>query len=81
MIKLIRCPSCGEEIVLNDLYKGMEVQCKLCNCIMIYQDGKFLLLDTNEEFSIEELAQEEKGEEEELDEEFDEDYYFEEDEY
>ncbi len=73
--KIIRCPSCGEEIELTDLYEGMEINCKLCGSVMIYQEGKFLLLDTNEEFDLEEL---ESYEEEEAEEEFEEDYYFEE---
>ncbi|OYT33590.1 hypothetical protein B6U96_15085 [Archaeoglobales archaeon ex4484_92] len=73
--KIIRCPSCGEEIELTDLYEGMEINCKLCGSVMIYQEGKFLLLDTNEEFDLEEL---ESYEEEEVEEEFEEDYYFEE---
>jgi len=73
MIKLIRCPSCGEEIELKDLYEGMEIHCKLCNSVMIYQEGKFHLLDTNEEFDIDELVHEE---EEAVEEEFEEDYYF-----
>lgn len=76
MIKLIRCPSCGEEIELNDLYEGMEIQCRLCNSIMIIKEGKLLLLDTNEEFDLDELVHEE--EEETVEEEFEEDYYFEE---
>ena len=83
--KLIRCPYCGEEIELTDLYNGMEVQCKLCGAVMIYQDGKFLHLDTNEEYELEELEEEieDEFEEEEFEEEVfeEEDYYFEEDEY
>ena len=84
--KLIRCPYCGEEIELTDLYNGMEVQCKLCGAVMIYQNGKFLHLDTNEEYELEELEEEieeEEFEEEEFEEEVfeEEDYYFEEDEY
>ncbi len=74
MIKLIRCPSCGEEIELNDLYEGMEIHCKLCNSIMIYTDGKLHLLDTNEEFDIDELVHDD--EEETVEEEFEEEYYF-----
>ncbi len=54
-MKLIRCPFCGEEIELTDLYEGMEIQCKLCNNTLIYEEGKFILLDTNEEFDIEDL--------------------------
>lgn len=78
-VKIIKCPSCGEEIVLTDLYDGMEIQCNLCNSIMIYNEGRLHLLDTNEEFDIDEL---ESGEEEfeDEDDEFEEDYYFE-DEY
>jgi len=83
--KLIRCPYCGEEIELTDLYNGMEVQCKLCGAVMIYQNGKFLHLDTNEEYELEELEEEieEEFEEDEFEEEVfeEEDYYFEEDEY
>ena len=78
MIKLIRCPSCGEEIELNDLYEGMEIQCKLCNSIMIIKEGRLLLLDTNEEFDIDELVHDEEEEEVVEEEEFEEDYYFEE---
>ena len=73
VVKLIRCPYCGEEIELSDLYEGMEVQCKLCGAVMIYQNGKFLHLDTNEEYELEELEEEMEEEEE--------DYYFEEDEF
>ena len=79
VVKIIRCPSCGEELELTDLYEGMEIQCKLCNSIMIYQEGKLLLLDTNEEFDLEELEGFEEEEEEEFEEEeFEEDYYFDE---
>lgn len=76
-VKLIRCPSCGEEVELTDLYEGMEIQCSLCNCVMVYQEGKLLLLDTNEEFDIDEL---ESFESEEIEkDEFEEDeYYYEE---
>ncbi|RLI75328.1 hypothetical protein DRP05_15000 [Archaeoglobales archaeon] len=75
-VKIIKCPSCGEEVVLTDLYDGMEIECNLCNSIMIYNEGKLHLLDTNEEFDLDELeVEEEKFEEEE--EEFEEDYYFE----
>jgi len=79
--KLIRCPSCGEEIEITDLYEGVEIQCSLCNSVMIYQEGKLLLLDTNEEFDIEELESfEEDEEEEEVDEfeEEEEEYYYDE---
>jgi len=76
-VKIIKCPSCGEEIVLTDLYDGMEIQCNLCNSIMIYNEGRLLLLDTNEEFDLDELESEEEEFEEEEDE-FEEDYYFEE---
>ena len=82
VVKLIRCPYCGEEIVLSDLYEGLEVQCKLCGAVMIFQNGKFLHLDTNEEYELEELEEEIEEEEEEFEDEFEEeDYYFEEDEY
>ncbi len=83
VVKLIRCPYCGEEIELSDLYEGMEVQCKLCGAVMIYQNGKFLHLDTNEEYELEELEEEIEEEEEEFEEfeEEEEDFYFEEDEY
>ncbi len=78
-VKIIRCPSCGEEIELTDLYEGMEVQCTLCNCIMVYQEGKILLLDTNEEFELEELeSYEEDIEERDFEEEEEEDYYYDE---
>jgi len=84
VVKLIRCPYCGEEIELKDLYEGMEVQCNLCGAVMIYQNGKFLHLDTNGEYDLEEL--EEEPEEEEFEEVYEEgfeeeDFYFEEDEY
>jgi DNA-directed RNA polymerase subunit RPC12/RpoP len=58
VVKIIKCPSCGEEVELNDLFEGMEFQCKLCNSVMVFQKGKILLLDTNEEFDIEELFEE-----------------------
>ncbi len=79
VVKIIRCPSCGEELELTDLYEGMEIQCKLCNSIMIYQEGKLLLLDTNEEFDLEELEGFEEDEESNFeDEEFEEEYYYDE---
>ena len=77
-VKIIRCPSCGEEIELTDLYEGMEVQCTLCNCIMVYQEGKILLLDTNEEFELEELESYEEDIEKRDFEEEEEDYYYDE---
>ena len=76
-VKIIKCPSCGEEIVLTDLYDGMEVECNLCNSIMIYNEGKLHVLDTNEEFDIDELELEEEEFKEDLDE-FEDEYYFEE---
>ncbi len=81
-VKLIRCPSCGEEIELTDLYDGMEISCKLCNCVMVYENGKILLLDTNEEYDLEELESVEEEENfEEFEEEEEEEYYYEEEEY
>jgi len=76
--KLIRCPSCGEEIVLEDLYDEMEFQCKLCGSAMMYSAGKVLVLETNEEFELDELLKEDEEEFEEFEEdEFeDEDYYY-----
>ena len=74
-VKIIRCPSCGEEIELTDLYEGMEIECKLCGAIMIYQEGRILLLDTNEEFDIDELESYEEEEEVEEEEEFEEEEY------
>ncbi len=72
-MKLIVCPSCGEEIVLKDLYEGMEIHCELCNAVLIYENSKFILLDTNEEFNPEDL--EKDFEEEEFEEEFEEEEY------
>ncbi len=81
-VKIIRCPSCGEEIEITDLYEGVEIQCSLCNSIMVYQEGKLLLLDTNEEYDLDELESYEDEEErfDDFDEFEDEDYYYE-DEY
>ncbi len=79
-VKIIRCPSCGEEIELTDLYEGVEIECKLCGSVMLYQEGKLLLLDTNEEFDIEELESYEE-EEEEFEEEFEEEEYYYDEEY
>jgi DNA-directed RNA polymerase subunit RPC12/RpoP len=79
-VKIIRCPSCGEEIEITDLYEGVEIDCKLCNAVMIYQEGRLLLLDTNEEFDIEELESYEEVEEE-PEEDFGEEEYYYEDEY
>ncbi len=84
MIKIIRCPSCGEDIVLEDLYDGIEIVCKLCNCTLVYLNGKIHVMETNEEYDLEELAMPEEEEEEEVDEfaeeeeEEYEDYYYEE---
>ncbi len=68
MIKIIRCPSCGEDIVLEDLYDGIEIVCKLCNCTLVYLNGKIHVMETNEEYDLEELAMPEEEEEEEPDE-------------
>ncbi len=77
VVKIIRCPSCGEDIEIKDLYEGVEIRCGLCNAVMIYREGKLLLLDTNEEFDLDELESYE--EEEEIGEEFeDEEYYYDE---
>ncbi|WP_456369299.1 hypothetical protein [Geoglobus sp.] len=54
-MKLIACPSCGEDIVIRDLYEGVEMQCDFCGAVLIYEDGRFILLDTNEEFDPEDL--------------------------
>ena len=79
-VKIIRCPSCGEEIEITDLYEGVEIQCSLCNSVMVYQEGKLLLLDTNEEFDLDELESVEEEEEFEDYDEFEEeeDYYYDE---
>ncbi|ADC65057.1 conserved hypothetical protein [Ferroglobus placidus DSM 10642] len=83
-MKIIRCPSCGEEIELKDLYEGMEVNCSLCGITLLYEEGKFILLDTNEEFDPEDLQEdfeeEEEFEEEEFEEE-EEEYDYDYDEY
>lgn len=82
-VKLIRCPSCGEEIEIRDLYEGVEIQCNFCNSVMVYQEGRLLLLDTNEEFELDDLESREEEEEEkdEYDELEEEGYYYYEDEY
>ncbi len=83
-MKIIRCPSCGEEIELKDLYEGLEVSCDLCGITLLYEEGKFILLDTNEEFDPEDLQEdfdeEEEFEEEEFEEE-EEEYDYDYDEY
>ncbi|AGK60786.1 hypothetical protein Asulf_00773 [Archaeoglobus sulfaticallidus PM70-1] len=74
VIKVIKCPSCGEVLELSDMYEGMEIQCSLCGLSMIVKGDELLVLDTNEVYSIESLAFEEE-EEEEFEEEFEEEYY------
>ena len=54
-MKLVVCPSCGEDIEIRDLYEGVEIQCDFCGAVLIYEDGRFILLDTNEEFDPEDL--------------------------
>jgi len=75
VVKVIRCPSCGEIIELTDMYEGMEIHCDLCGLVMIVRDDELLVLDTNEAYPIESLAYEEEKEgfEEEFEEE--EEYY------
>lgn len=70
-VKIIFCPSCGEEVEITDLYEGVEIRCKFCDALMIYQEGKILLVDTNEEFDLEDLQScyEEEESEEEIEEE------------
>ncbi len=76
VMKFIVCPSCGEDIVIKDLYEGVEIQCELCSSVLIYEDGKFILLDTNEEFNPEDLEKDfSESEEEEYEDEFDYDEY------
>ncbi len=80
-VKIIFCPSCGDEVEIRDLYEGVEIKCESCGCVMIYQEGKLLLLDTNEEFNLEDLESYEEDdelEEEEEEEEEEELYYDEE---
>ncbi len=80
MIKIIRCPSCGEEIVLKDLYDGLEITCSLCGNTIVYQNGKLHVMETNEEYELEELVNEEEEEskrEDEFEEDYEEDYYVE----
>ncbi len=74
VVKVIRCPSCGEVLELTDMFEGMEIHCELCGLVLIVKDDELLALDTNEVYSIDSLAFEEEEEEEEL-EEFEEDYY------
>lgn len=79
-VKIILCPSCGEEVEITDFYEGVEIRCKSCDALMIYQEGKILLVDTNEEFDLEDLQShdyDEEDREEEIEEE-EEDYYGEE---
>ncbi|WP_202320134.1 hypothetical protein [Archaeoglobus neptunius] len=80
-VKIIRCPSCGEEIEITDLYEGVEIQCSLCNSIMVYQEGRLLLLDTNEEYELDDLESYEEDMFDEYSEFEDEDDYYYEDEY
>lgn len=85
-VKIIRCPSCGEEVEITDLYEGVEIQCSLCNSIMVYQEGRLLLLDTNEEYDLDELESYEDEEDmmgnyDEFEEEEEEYYYDDYDEY
>lgn len=77
-VKIIFCPSCGEEVEIADLYEGVEINCKSCGCLMIYQEGKLLLLDTNEEFNLEDLESYEEEEEIEEEEEEEEELYYDE---
>lgn len=77
-VKIIMCPSCGEEVEIPDLYEGVEINCKSCGCLMIYQEGKLLLLDTNEEFDLEDLESYEEEEEIEEEEEEEEEFYYDE---
>jgi transcription initiation factor TFIIIB Brf1 subunit/transcription initiation factor TFIIB len=73
-VKIIFCPSCGEEVEIKDLYEGVEITCESCGCLMIYQEGKLLLVDTNEEFNLEDLESYEEEEEEEEEFYYDEEY-------
>jgi predicted RNA-binding Zn-ribbon protein involved in translation (DUF1610 family) len=78
VVKIIRCPSCGEVIELTDMYEGMEIHCDLCGLDMIVRDDEILVLDTNEAYPIESLVYEEEKEEyeEEFEEEFEEEEYY-----
>lgn len=76
-MKLIVCPSCGEEIELKDLYEGIEIECNLCGSMLLYENGKFILLDTNEEFEPEDLEKEYEEDEFEEDDVDEEEEYFE----
>ncbi|MBE8540090.1 hypothetical protein ICJ57_08200 [Geoglobus acetivorans] len=75
-MKLIACPSCGEEIEIRDLFEGVEIECDLCGAVLLYENGKFILLDTNEEFDPEDLEKEYEDESN-----FDDEEEFEDDEY
>jgi len=77
-VKIIFCPSCGEEVEIKDLYEGVEIKCESCGCLMIYQEGKLLLLDTNEEFDLEDLESYDEEIEEEVEEEEEEEFYYDE---
>lgn len=61
--KIIKCPNCSEKIELTDLYDGMRVACNLCKSSMIFEKDKVLLVETNEEFYLEDLEYEEEEEE------------------
>ncbi len=75
VVKVIRCPSCGEVIELTDMYEGMEIHCDLCGLVMIVRNDELLVLDTNEVYSIGSLVYEEEKEEFEGEEFEDEEYY------
>jgi len=75
VVKVIRCPSCGEVIELTDMYEGMEIHCDLCGLVMIVRNNELLVLDTNEVYPIESLVYEEEKEEFEGEEFEDEEYY------
>jgi ribosomal protein S27AE len=75
VVKMIKCPSCGEDVILDDLFEGIEFSCRLCGSVMYFREGRILLLDTNEEFELDELIQEEEDIFEDEDEFEDEEYF------
>jgi len=61
---------------IEELTENSEIKCDVCNLTMLYRNKKILVLDTNEEFNLNELTEREEGELEE----FEEEHYFEEEE-
>ena len=46
---IIRCPSCGEELEIEELIENSEIKCDVCNLTMLYRNKKILDMNSKKD--------------------------------